>query len=218
MSIRHNESHGDSDNKENREAKQEAASHFDENNRYKLKPNETYVTGEGNYEYSTDKLGRIKHCKGLLELHPENDRNNYAQRKAGGADRHTGEIEGQGKDDGGHLIGRRFGGSKEIDNIVAQDSHLNRGEYKKMEDDWQSRLEEKDENGDQKYHVQVDIRCKYNDRREGTGERDSERPSEIFVYSKVTDNEGKVVDKKIYYFKNDAEDNTHIRNMKKEGN
>lgn len=61
------------------------------------------------------------------------------------------------------MIGRRFDGSDEVDNIVIQDSKLNRGEYKKMEDNWENYLKKTDENGEQKYHVNVDIRCKCNE-------------------------------------------------------
>ena len=34
------------------------------------------------------------------------------------------------KDEGGHLIGRRFGGSEKVDNLVPMDSHVNGVEYK----------------------------------------------------------------------------------------
>ncbi len=203
------------DNKEandNVEQKAELPSHFEENNKYKLKSSERYEAN--GYKYETDKRGRITHCEGTLRLDPENDRNSYAQLKAGGEDRRHGEAEGEGKDDGGHLIGRRFGGSKELDNIVAQDSHLNRKEYKAMENEWKEYLEQKNPDGSQKYNVDVDIRCKYKDVREETNQRDSQRPSDIYVYSKVTDDKGNVVDKKIYHFKNEPEDNQRIREMR----
>lgn len=212
MAGRSGENYGSKEVAENKEQKQELPDHFEK--KYKLKEEaQEYEAGEGKYKYETDKQGRIKRCYGDLELHPENERNNYAQLKAGGEDRRTGEI--KGKDDGGHLIGRRFGGSAEIDNIVAQDSKLNRGEYKKMEDSWENYLNEKDENGEQKYHVNVDIRCKYNDVKEETGKKDSERPSEIFVYSKVTDKEGNVVEKQVYRFKNEPDQETRVRDMNK---
>ena len=192
------------------EQKREQSSHFE--SRYKLKASEKYEAG--GYNYETDKQGRITHCDGKLRLDPNTERNAYAQLKAGGEDRHRGKLEGEGKDDGGHLIGRRFGGSKELDNMIAQDSHLNRGEYKAMENAWEGYLEAKNEDGSPKYNVEVDIRCKYKDVREETQQRDSQRPSDIFVYSKVTDSSGNVVDKKIYHFKNEAEDNQRIREMK----
>lgn len=199
-----------SEQHEQKEQKQELPDHFEQ--KYKLKEGaREYKTGEGDYTYATDKQGRIKRCYGELELHPDNERNNYAQLKAGGEDRRNGEI--NGKDDGGHLIGRRFGGSSEIDNIIAQDSKLNRGEYKKMEDHWEDYLSERDENGEQKYHVNVDIRCKYGDVNDKTGKRDSQRPSEIYVYSKVTDNDGNVIEKQIFRYRNEPEPETRVRDM-----
>ncbi len=51
-------------------------------------------------------------------------------------------------DDGGHLIARMFGGSKDIDNLVAQSKYINRsfkenGDWYKLEKLWkrQSSLE-----------------------------------------------------------------------------
>lgn len=215
MAGRNGEYYGNSEvseNYENKEQKQELPEHFE--SKYKLKEEaQEYETGDGEYKYETDKQGRIKRCYGKLELHPEQERNNYAQLKAGGEDRRTDEI--TGKDEGGHLIGRRFGGSPEIDNIIAQDSKLNRGDYKKMEDNWESYLKEKDENGEPKYHVYADIRCKYNEVKEDTGKKDSERPSDIFVYSKVTDNQDNVVEKKVYRFKNESDPETKVHNMTK---
>lgn len=114
--------------------------------------------------------------------------------------RQWGDGEINGKDDGGHLIGRRFGGLSESDSIIAQDSKLNRGEYKKMEDHWENYLNERDENGEQKYHVNVDIRCKYGEVNEKPGKRDSRRPGETNVYSKMTDTEGNMIEKQIFPF------------------
>lgn len=223
MHGKHGESYGAKESGEQGESREQSESreaqeaklpeHFE--SKYKLKE-QAQEYESGNYKYETDKQGRIKKCYGELSLQPESERNIYAQRKAGGEDRRRGTLEGEGKDDGGHLIGRRFGGSAEVDNIIAQDSKLNRGEYKRMEDDWQKRLEEKDEVGNSKYKVEVDIRCKYNDVKEETQRKDSQRPSDIFVYSKVTDREGNVVDKKIYHFKNESDPDTHVRNMNKE--
>lgn len=43
-------------------------------------------------------------------------------------------------DEGGHLIATRFGGSEKIDNIVPMDIHVNRAEYKVIENEWASEL------------------------------------------------------------------------------
>lgn len=207
----------EADRVEAQEKKPELGEQFKENNRYKLKESTEYITGEGNYRYETDSRGRIVKCSGSLELHDETQRNNYAQLKAGGENRRTKENRDGAYDEGGHLIARRFGGSAEIDNIVAMDSGLNHNEYSRMEKDWASRLEDKTEDGEQKYKVDVDIRCKYADKNPDTGKRDSERPTDIFVYSKITDNEtGEVVDRTIYHYKNERENNTTTRNMKED--
>lgn len=208
---KHGEHYGNNEVNENNEQKAEQASHFENESKYKLKSSERYEANKYNYE--TDNRGRITHCEGTLRLEPQNGRNTYAQLKAGGEDRRKGNAEGESKDDGGHLIGRRFGGSKELDNMIAQDSHLNRSEYKAMEDDWEGYLKQKNEDGSSKYNVKVDIRCKYKDIREETQQRDSQRPSDLFVYSKVTDSNGNTVDKKIYHFKNEADNNQRIREM-----
>jgi predicted ribonuclease toxin of YeeF-YezG toxin-antitoxin module len=102
------------------------------------------------------------------------------QRKAGGEDR----LEG---DDGGHLIAKRFGGSEKVDNIVPMDSHLNRGDYKNMENRWAKAVERGD-------NVDVKINCKY--------EGDSQRPSSINVYYKITDADGNVIEQDKRRFRN----------------
>lgn len=169
-------------------------SHFDENG--KLKPNEKYeVNG---YKYETDRLGRIKHCEGDLRLE-ESKRNLAAQREVGGEDRHTGdgeEYDLRDKDDGGHLIGTRFGGSGEKDNLVAQNYNLNRGEYKKMENGWASTLEEKNEKGEQAYDVHVEIKPMYR----GT----SERPDTFIVKDTIKEREsGETISQQTKEFKNE---------------
>lgn len=89
----------------------------------------------GVYEYCEDALG--KSAFGILELTDDPRRNDYAQRIAGGEFRRT-------DDDGGHLIGARFNGSGELENIDAQNSNLNRGAYKSMENEWANALNEGD--------------------------------------------------------------------------
>ena len=73
--------------------------------------------------YRTDHKGRIKevYADDLSLL--DGGRNSYAQRTVGREDRLP-------DDDGGHLIVRTFGGSKDIDNLVPQSNtstvHLKR--------------------------------------------------------------------------------------------
>jgi len=81
--------------------------------------------------YRTDHKGRIKeeYADDLSFL--DGGRNSYAQRTVG----RKGRLP---DDDGGHLIVRAFGGSKNIDNLVPQSKYINRlfkenGQWYKME-------------------------------------------------------------------------------------
>ena len=86
------------------------------------------------YDYEKNDLGQIIHAEGQLRLE-EGERNISAQRAAGGKFRRD-------SDDGGHLIGTRFGGSGEADNIVAEDRYINRGSFKSLENSWAKELNE----------------------------------------------------------------------------
>ena len=69
-------------------------------------------------------------------------RNYYAQRVAGREDRictsNGNQGDNQPADDGGHLIGSQFGGSGDLDNLVAMSSKTNRagGKWYNMEKKW----------------------------------------------------------------------------------
>lgn len=132
---------------------------------YTLRPNENYDAN--GYNYETDKYGRIKSCEGTLRLE-EGKRNTDHQVHAGGEYR----LE---NDEGGHLIGRRFGGSEKIDNLVAMEHSVNRGEYKELEDDWAAELEKGNS-------VDVKIQVRY------SGE--SSRPTDFIVKYQITDKDG----------------------------
>ncbi|WP_269898122.1 DNA/RNA non-specific endonuclease [Lysinibacillus sp. JK80] len=110
--------------------------HFTKSGRKKvLKPNVEYKSPDG-YTYRTDNNGRISECEGTLILGTA-ERNAYAQRTVGGKDRLP-------DDDGGHLIGAQFKGPKDIDNLVPQNSQINRsgGEWFNMETEWANALKE----------------------------------------------------------------------------
>ncbi|MFZ4199010.1 DNA/RNA non-specific endonuclease [Paenibacillus sp. NPDC058898] len=110
--------------------------HFTKQGRKKvLKPNVEYKSPDG-YTYRTDSHGRIVECEGDLVLGSA-ERNEYAQRTVGGKDRLS-------DDDGGHLIGAQFKGPKDIDNLVPQNSQINRsgGEWFNMETEWANALKE----------------------------------------------------------------------------
>ena len=151
---------------------------------YELKCSEKYEANE--YSYKTDAQGRITRCQGTLRLE-DGERSLSHQRMAGGEDR-RGRDDPRGADDGGHLIARRFGGSDKVDNIVPMNSSLNRGEYKRMENDWESALQDGKK-------VDADIKIRY--------EGDSKRPTDFHIVSKISDDEG-VLETKTYRFRNEA--------------
>lgn len=121
-----------------------------------LLPNISYES-EG-YKYETDNKSRIKSASGNLRLE-EGQRDSNAQLKAGGDDRQEG-------DQGGHLIGRQFGGSGKIENLVAMKGELNQGNYKSMEMDLRKAVEDNK-------NVDVTIDVKY--------DGNSKRPSKIIA-------------------------------------
>ncbi|ASJ94706.1 DNA/RNA non-specific endonuclease [Staphylococcus epidermidis] len=104
---------------------------------FREKANIEYTTSHG-HVYRTDRKVRIKevYADDLSLL--DGGRNSYAQRTVGREDRLP-------DDDGGHLIARVFGGSKDIDNLVPQSKYINRsfkenGQWYKMEQDWQKAI------------------------------------------------------------------------------
>lgn len=68
----------------------------------------------------------------------ERKRDSKAQKAAGGNLRRD-------TDDGGHLIGARFGGLSLEGNLFPQDANLNRGEYKRLENAWAQLLKDGNE-------------------------------------------------------------------------
>ncbi len=73
---------------------------------------------------------------GTLDL-TKQDRNTYQQTKAG---KTAGIKDGVEDDEGGHLIASIFNGPGEQINYAAMDGNLNKGAWKKMENDWAKAL------------------------------------------------------------------------------
>lgn len=82
------------------------------------------------YKYETDENGRIISAEGKLQI---KDHDNYHKIKDTKSD--IGKGDEMATDDRGHIIGDQFNGSNGLENIVAQDSMLNRagGDYNKLE-------------------------------------------------------------------------------------
>jgi len=123
----------------------------------KLKPNVKYKSGEYDYIYATDEIGRIS------DLHTEELQ--YTERDE--RLRHNSNTPGKEiGDHAGHLIGDRFGGSPNLDNLVSQSALVNLSEYKMVENIWANAIE----NGQK---VSVDIKVQY--------DGNSVRPSAFIV-------------------------------------
>ncbi len=98
---------------------------------------------QNGYEYTLDEDGRVSEVEGDLRLET-GERNSSAQIAAGGEFRRD-------TDDGGHFIGNRFNGPGGEINMFAQNSNLNRGGYKSMENEWARELEKGND-----VHVKID--------------------------------------------------------------
>ena len=91
-----------------------------------LPPNATLT--QNGYSFSTDASGRLKSASGQLYLQP-GVRDPAAQMQVGWGDRLS-------TDHGGHLIGTRFNGPGDYQNLAAQNGNLNTSAYKRMENMW----------------------------------------------------------------------------------
>ncbi|MHB1316159.1 MAG: DNA/RNA non-specific endonuclease, partial [Christensenellales bacterium] len=132
---------------------------FDETG--KLKPNASYMSGEFDYLYETDGISRISRFKtDHLRLTEREGRLSHNPNTPG-------KLE---KDHAGHLIGDRFGGSPELDNLISQSSGVNQSQYKKIENQWAKAIKE----GKQ---VKVDVEILY--------EGDSMRPTGFNIQYEV---------------------------------
>lgn len=89
----------------------------------------------GQYSYTQD--SSCKAAYGQLRLSDSPERDPAAQAQAGGESRRQ-------DDEGGHMIGARFGGAPGEENLTAQNRNLNRSAYKKMENEWAESLEKND--------------------------------------------------------------------------
>ena len=127
---------------------------FTNGRKNRLKPDIRYKTGEYDYFYETDNVGRIaKFETENLQLTKRKDRLSHSKNTPG-------KVKGQ--DHAGHLAGDRFGGSPKIDNLVSQLSDVNLKQYKKVEEKWAAALKE---TPPKKVTVDVDINYSGNDMR-----------------------------------------------------
>ena len=118
-------------------------------------PNNEY-TINGN-TYKTDERGNKISCDVSPKYTPDGIRNTKEQVETGGAERRE-------DDDGGHIVARILGGSEGEENLVPMRRTLNRGDYKRMENEVAKALQ----NGEE---VGMHINLEYGD--------DLKRPSKI---------------------------------------
>lgn len=117
---------------------------------------DTEYTVNGN-RYRTDEHGNKISCDSNPRYTEEGIRNVKEQKESGGEERRH-------DDDGGHIIARILGGTEGEENLVPMRRTINRGDYKKMENEMARALQEEKS-------VTVHIELEY--------EGDSERPSKI---------------------------------------
>lgn len=96
-------------------------------------PNKEY-TVNGN-TYKTDQHGNKISCDPDLSYTKDGTRNTKEQKESGGEER-------QEDDDGGHIIAKILGGSECDENLVPMRRTINRGDYKKMENEISKALQE----------------------------------------------------------------------------
>lgn len=99
----------------------------------KLKKNVRYKSGEFEYWGETDELGRLESMSATDLKLTEREKRLIHDGKTPGKDL---------GDHAGHLIADRFGGSKEIDNLISQLRSVNLSSYKKIENKWAKALSE----------------------------------------------------------------------------
>ncbi|MGG0454576.1 DNA/RNA non-specific endonuclease [Bacillus mycoides] len=112
----------------------------------RLKPDIKYKTGEFDYFYETDSLGRIEKFEtDKLQLTEREKRLSHSKNTLGKVN---------GEDNAGHVVGDRFGGLPKLDNLVSQLEKVNKSIYKRIENQWTTALEEGK-------HVKVKVEIKY---------------------------------------------------------
>ena len=143
-----------------------------------LVPNNQYeING---YKYETDENGRIISAEGDLHL---KDRDGRLPIKDSIED--VGKGDQKATDDRGHLIGDQFDGSNGLENLVPQDSNINRNDFKNFENELAKEV--KDGNT-----VNLKVEPVY--------DGDSHRPSDIVVTYSIDGEES------VRVFPNDKEE------------
>lgn len=152
-----------------------------------LEPDAIYRTDNG-FRYGTDSQRRVAEVQGELKLDLDQARSPYQQDRVV---RNNGEkgADVTDPDQGGHFVGRIFGGPGEALNLAPMRESINNGSYGRMEDALRELIEEGNK-------VEVNISAKYPE----TGL--TRRPDEITVDVTVTAPDGDVHQMPPYQFDN----------------
>ena len=123
----------------------------DEKGKVILNPNTTYVCGDSKYQ--TDEQGRV--VMAVAKVNVTKAKRPTLQNKDV-KDRITNNVDENGKadnDDRGHVIAHVLGGSSDEINLLAQNFHLNRSEYRSLENEAQKAKEEDENKGKEVYMI-----------------------------------------------------------------
>lgn len=90
------------------------------------------------YRFRTDEVGRVASVEGKLHF-LEGKPKNISDTKE-----KIGKGYEQPFDDRGHLVAKRFNGPNGLENVIMQESHLNRSDYKKLENELAGYVEDCD--------------------------------------------------------------------------
>lgn len=97
-----------------------------------LKPNNEYQSGEHDYGYKTDELGRISEAEAPSLKKKTHD----------GRLRHNPNTPDKLSDDhAGHIFADMFGGSPELNNLLSQAKNVNLKDYGRLERTWKKAIE-----------------------------------------------------------------------------
>ena len=118
--------------------------------------------------YKTDENGRIVSCEFKPSFTEDGPRDNVMQKEVGGEDRKE-------DDDGGHIVARILGGTEGDENLVPMRRGINRGDYKRMENELADAVKDGME-------ATVHTELKY----EGESERPSKIKTEYSIDNKTT--------------------------------
>lgn len=116
-------------------------------------------------KYYLDDKSRIVCCKASPHYTEDGIRSQKDQMEAGGDERRA-------DDDGGHIVGRVLGGAEGAENLVPMRRTINRGDYKKMENEIARSAKDGKE-------ITMEVQMQYQD--------DSTRPSAIVANYKIED-------------------------------